>query len=399
MEHKVKRIIFIKLSLEVLNYFSEQLCDAAKKMGLDTYVIDLADPQTYGEALDRIAAEEGNMVYAFNQVGSLLEVNGKNYWKEHHIPFFSHMVDHPYNYEDALMRKDTDLHYLVIDRNHEKFIRKYFPWNQRILFLPNGGNTTVTGELLEYHKRPIDILYVGNCNPNPTVFPPLPEFSDQGQEYYQVVCNLLLEHPFLTVEEAIECYLDNCGTTFSLEQKRKIITSTAIFLSEKIRRHFKLKIMHQLEQLGVDIEIYGDNWEDEEREWGKNIHIHSRVSSEECNRLMGMAKIGLNFMPWYKEGCSERVFNIMLNGAVCVTDISEYLFEQFTQGQELVFYELDHIQDLVENIRWLLSNPDQAAKIAQNGYQTAKEKHSWECRLKEVLLAAEAFYQENEETE
>lgn len=92
------------------------------------------------------------------------------------------------------------------------------------------------------------------------------------------------------------------------------------------------------------IVIYGKGWDARDEAWQPNVSINARISSEECNRMLGKAKIGLNCMPWFKDGCSERVFNIMLNGAVCLTDTSKYLLERFEHGNELVFYNLEDME-------------------------------------------------------
>lgn len=42
-------------------------------------------------------------------------------------------------------------------------------------------------------------------------------------------------------------------------------------------------------------------------------------------------------MPWFKQGAHDRVFNSMLNGAVCVTDTSGYLKDNFIDGENIIF--------------------------------------------------------------
>ena len=79
--------------------------------------------------------------------------------------------------------------------------------------------------------------------------------------------------------------------------------------------------------------------------------------------MLGKAKIGLNCMLWFKDGCSERVFNIMLNGAVCLTDTSKYLLERFEHGNELVFYDLEDMEEMKQNVRGCLIIPMQQARL------------------------------------
>ena len=52
-------------------------------------------------------------------------------------------------------------------------------------------------------------------------------------------------------------------------------------------------------------------------------------------------------MPGFKAGFQERIAAAMLSGAVVVTDISDYLKENFSNGKEMVFYELDHLEGIL----------------------------------------------------
>ncbi len=54
-----------------------------------------------------------------------------------------------------------------------------------------------------------------------------------------------------------------------------------------------------------------------------------------CLKAISQAKISLNVMPWFKEGAHDRVFNSMLNGAVCFTDWSLYFEENMKVGGSL----------------------------------------------------------------
>lgn len=52
----------------------------------------------------------------------------------------------------------------------------------------------------------------------------------------------------------------------------------------------------------------------------------------------------------------------MLSVAVVVTDISDYLKENFSNGKEMVFYELDHLEELPSIIQSLQENPVRSGK-------------------------------------
>lgn len=143
--------------------------------------------------------------------------------------------------------------------------------------------------------------------------------------------------------------------------------------------------MRELDKLGIIVDVFGKNWDDEEYQYSSNIRLHDRVTSRECNYMAGDAKICLNFMPWFKEGATERVYNAMLNKAVCVSDKSSVLENIFTDGKDIVFFDLSNPLQMAYDVKFLLEHPEVAEHIANNGYKIAMEKCTWECRLLDII--------------
>ena len=75
----------------------------------------------------------------------------------------------------------------------------------------------------------------------------------------------------------------------------------------------------------------------------------------------------------------------MLQGAVSLTDESEYLQACFTDSESIQFYSLDQLDQLPQMVNMLLSDQELAESIAQQGYQLAVQSHTWTNRLQELL--------------
>ena len=101
--------------------------------------------------------------------------------------------------------------------------------------------------------------------------------------------------------------------------------------------------------------------------------------------MIGNAKISLCFIPWYKNGCSEKNFDSMLNGCLVVTDRSGYLTENYRDGDNIIYFDLNNPEQMAADVKWLLDNIPQAEAIAERGFETAKEYDTWECRFEKVL--------------
>ena len=147
--------------------------------------------------------------------------------------------------------------------------------------------------------------------------------------------------------------------------------------------YFREKTVQTLAEAGIRISLYGAGWE--QCAWISlpNVYYGGRVPADEIVEKMGDAKIVLNTMTWFKDGTHDRVFNGMLQGAVAVTDTSIYMKEEFSDG-ELVFFELEEIGKLPEQIREILSDSQKAQKIADAGYEKARKFHTWKNRAEEL---------------
>lgn len=118
-------------------------------------------------------------------------------------------MDHPFHYEKPLQNAPATSVVLCTDRNHVRYIRRYFKNIRYTDFLPHAGV-----ELGSRHKplaeRGIDALYAGAL-PIYTVAKMIPDLSSipevDGEEMAQAVLSELVHHPDRTTEDVIEEYL------------------------------------------------------------------------------------------------------------------------------------------------------------------------------------------------
>ena len=112
--------------------------------------------------------------------------------------------------------------------------------------------------------------------------------------------------------------------------------------------------MKALDDAGIKVDIYGDHgsWSDREIVFSDRITVHPRIPNKEVNRLVGNSKISLSFLPWYKRGTSEKPIDSMLNGAVCVCDHSDYLENNYIDGQNIVYFDLNNPDQLAADDTW-----------------------------------------------
>ena len=103
-----------------------------------------------------------------------------------------------------------------------------------------------------------------------------------------------------------------------------------------------------------------------------------------CLQQISRAKISLNVMPWFKDGAHDRIFNSMLNGAVCLSDGSLYLDEILHDGKDYRLYDLAHLEKLPDMVHDILSNRVKWEQMQKNAYTLASKKHTWADRARRI---------------
>lgn len=376
------KLIFFYCPLDALRYFMDELAKCADERGIEYIIADVSKPDTYNISRldDFISDTIPTFMFTMNQAGIMLFDNNGNYWKNRGITVFDFIQDHPRNYEDVLLNPPCDIKALSLDENNIEFIKRFYTGIKDVFFFPNGG-TEVRG-FIPFKDRSIDVLYMGGCQQPVDGFPKINGLPDDGLPFFLDVIEKLKTDSYLTTEEAIEEWFKERNIPVTEDALLTLNLSAAPYIENAIRRYFKLLGMHALDDAGIHVEIYGgDSWIDPQNPFSDNIHINPRISSAEVNNIISDAKISLCYIPWYKKGCSEKNFDSMLNGALCVSDRSTYLSEHYKDGENIVFFDMNDPGQMAADVKWLLEHDDLAERVAKNGYETAKNYDSWKIRF------------------
>ena len=379
------KIIFFYHKLDALRFFYDRLVLCAKQRGIDYLVVDILEPESYSTELIRnFVNNEPAIMFTMNQTGIGLMEGNENFWKKNSIPVYDFVQDHPRNYDDLLLDPMCDISVFSLDYNNISFIDRFYSKIKIKHFIPNGG-TRVNG-FKPFNSRSMDVFYMGGCQVETDYFPPINGLQDQGVSFYTDTIDMMIAQPDLTTEQAIDKYFTDRGYGISENSILKLNLSAAPYIENYVRRYFKLLGMHALDAAGIRVDIYGgDSWIDKNMPYSERITIHPRVSSMELNSLICNARISLCYTPWYKNGCSEKQFDSMLNGALCLSDKNDYLNINYHDGENIVYFDLSNPSQLAEDASWLLNHSDAAEKIAFEGYETALKYDTWEARFDSMI--------------
>jgi hypothetical protein len=134
-------------------------------------------------------------------------------------------------------------------------------------------------------------------------------------------------------------------------------------------------IIKELKQRGIRVEAFGFGWP------------NGPLSLEDMVKLYSRSKINLGFggVIGHKDTyCLKgRDFEIPMSGGLYLTEDHPELRRFFKPDKEIVTYT--NVDDLVEKIQYLLSNPEKAEEIRKAGYERARNEHSWELRFEKIF--------------
>lgn len=305
-------------------------------------------------------------------IGFQAPVLFKEYFKNIACPKYVYWFDHPVYFKDMLERTDDNYYLLCQDEYYAEFMRKYYHIHNAIQFPPAGEDAG----FISNKDREYDVVFIGSYH----VLGDWVIQDEFQQEYYDyMICN-----PEYTFEQGLENILEARNIIVEKDKFVDILCSLQN-VCRKIVYDYRIKVIEVIIKSGIKIDVFGDTWKEYKGIYKDNLIIHNAVSVKEALNVWGHSKIGLNIMTWHKAGMTERVANICLSGAVCLTDSSKYLQRNFSNNENIIMYDLSRLEELPEIINNVLSNARYRENIADNAYMLAKDKHTWEARGNEFM--------------
>lgn len=399
------RIVLIENAVETLGYFSRQLAAAWERRGLKTYVIDYERMYETLDGLRKFAVKGRTALCTFNFIGLsgediFLGENGDYLWDDYEMEYFNILVDHPLYYDTKLALASSGMHIFCIDRDHVRYIRRYYP-GLHVEFLPLAGNILLGSEADEngcrdgiydrgkeqipYEKRRYDLVFTANYVSTKLLSRRFEELDPEYAAFYRGIAEDMIRHPSCVADEVMERHIRRELGEVSGTEMRGALAGMAL-VDLYVRAYYREAIVRKLAEAGIKVHVFGADWE--RFSCGKTENIvtcSGQVRSSVCVRAVRNARIALNVMPWFKDGAHDRVFTAMLQGTVALTDGSKYLSDMFSDGQDICFFSLQEIGALPDKVRALLADDTRAAQIAQCGHDRAGGSCTWDARAAELM--------------
>lgn len=401
----MKRIVMFEGGVETLAYFAHRMAEQFERMGYSVFFYDLQNEEHSAKKLRKFIRPRETALVTFNFQGLEKETGvyraGIGYiWDDYGIPCYNIAADHPYFYDDRLRELPKDYHHISIDRRQQAYFREFYPEYRQAGFLPLAGTELATAaasggaelatdavaaaasggtELAAaaVSGKRYDVILTGNYTKLSFFEPYINWINDEYAAFYRGIIDDLLAHPARTVEEVA---LAHCEREMGKEpnDQLRIALHKMIFIDLYVRNYWRGLAVRTLVNAGITVHVVGKGWEElEDVTQPENLIVHPQTDSLTCLQMLSESKVSLNVMPWFKDGAHDRVFNSILNGAVCVTDTSKYLCEELSEGEGVCYFTLEEIGRLPEIVRELLADEARLRETVERGKKKVREKHTW----------------------
>lgn len=284
---------------------------------------------------------------------------------------FQFWLDNPIFSIDFLRKTPKQTYFLCQDADYATFVKERFNIQNAIQFPPAGVSAK---ESLQ--EKIYDLVFIGSY-----IYP----MQVKGDNVFtQEFVQYMQEH----VEETVEQGILAMWHRYEIQYDDEMLLSTIEDLGDvchNLLHSYRHGIIETILEAGIPVHVFGESWKAYQGKGRENLIIHPKVMTEESMQIWSKAKIGLNIMNGHKAGMTERVANIMLSGACCLSDETSYLREHFSDGEEIVLFRADKTVELFEKILYLLKNDEVRERIALAGQKKALQEHTWRKRAEELL--------------
>lgn len=370
-----------KMCYDVIEAFADNFGRAFIALGVEIVYFDLKK-----ESLERLAdvvKERFEAVLEFySGLLSVKDAGGQYIWNRIHAPVFQICVDFPVYISD-IMRAGLYRYYaLCSDRNYCKVVKDYMPNILDAFFFPMTGRESMAK--IPWNERKHDLVFIGSYEDYRDCLLELNQCDQYIRDIGYTFFVTMRSHVELNQKQALESAFDYLKIQVSKDKIYSYLKMIGGIARAAVFYHREQMIQSILDA-GYSIEVYGASWTASPFAKHSNLIIHDQLNENEYISVLADTKVSLNISYCSKEGYSERYMYSMLNGAVCVSDESEFLCSEFSDKKNIVFYQLNCISELPKKIAWVFDHPYEAQKIADQAYEKAKAGHTWQKRAEEFL--------------
>ena len=363
-----------------LNIFAREFGKALSNRGAEVIYYDVDElglPRLAEFAGRKFSAIVGFQTYAFD-----VFLPSRNLFLHDLMegPKFNFCFDHPVWMRPHLEKVPHNFYVLTHDRDYMSFVKEYYPNVKDALLLPPGGIKLEQEDLVKTK----DLVFVGTYSDYRNELKFLDTLTGKEKELATAFYQEMKDNPNATAEASLEVALSRMGQACSGEGFLEMLDHFK-HLIYCVMFYYREKVVSTILDAGISINVYGDSWKESPFTENPLLNIRPAVYGEDYLKELAYSKLSLNIMAWHKDGFTERIANSMLQKSVVVSDASTCLQEQYVDGEEIVLFDLAHLNGVPARINELLRDDTKRNTIANNAYKRAYTEDTWESRAELFL--------------
>lgn len=368
------------------NFFANQIGAAFEELGYETEICELGNGDDYDEKLKPYIGKKYKLILDFNSMlPRLVMEDGSPYLDMLEGPFFDYVLDHPLFHYNCLTSEAENLHAIVLDEAQKVYVEEYYPNVKVVRMLPLGATRALyQGE----KKEACRILFPGTYDRPEQVYEIIEAAPKPLRETMKALAGRRIEEPLLPMEDALREYLTEKGR--ELSRKEFALSMNAMYAVDAyVRDYFRKAALDELLKHRIPVTVMGSGWEKYQFRDESSLIREKGVPFGLSFERIAKEHILLNVSPIFNRGMHDRIPAGMANRAVVLTDENPYLKSRFTDGEQICFYSLENIGTLSERAGELVEDTLLRERIQEAAYLEFERKHTWKCRAKALLAAAE----------
>lgn len=364
---------------DVLAIFAEQFGKALERLGKQVLYFDLEKESV--ENVTRYMRQRFFAIIGIQSYMFSIKMEDECHYLHEYLQGlkYNFIFDHPIWLRNHLGHQLKDFCVLTEDSNYVNYIRKHYKYDA-VLFPPAGIRCV---DNAEEDRRIYDLTFVGTYSDYRNQLHAIHAMERKKRFLANHLIRVMRRNTDLSSEEAFDKVLEERELQLSEKdylqlfyEMRKVIYC--------VTQYYREEVLCALLKKNIRIDAYGDSWNECYLTKYPNLICHPNVTVAESLEIFRQSKLSLNIMSWHKAGFTERMANIMLAGAVLVTDDTAYLYGRYDETDMLIF-RLEEREYLAERIQHLLENEEHRYKIAEKGRKRAEREHTWQKRAEEFL--------------
>ncbi|MBO6215653.1 MAG: glycosyltransferase family 1 protein [Lachnospiraceae bacterium] len=364
----------------VLDSFGRLLGEALTRLGETVEYYDIGKNDISGLADFvglRFTAVIGMQSYAF----AVTLGDGTNLHDKIIGPKYNMIFDHPVWLRDHLENGPKDYYVLTHDNFYVNFVKLYFQKVKGAYLLPPGGVKPESFSVGTDREYPLS--FVGSYHDWRLWKGQLREADKKTHGVARAYLNYMLHHRDITWEEGLSDVLLDRGESVYGDAFRDLLfeIKPVCFI---VMSYIREKIIDAIAESGIELHVFGESWNHPRFAGFNNIIRHPEVTPAESLEIYRRSLASLNIMSWHKGGMTERLANMMLQGALVITDTSEYISEHYEAGEDYVEISLEDIDSIPGTISDIISDREKIRNMTHSAYEKASGRETWDDRAEKL---------------